>query len=227
MPKDRDLMETPQTARDHAGPSRRAQDQALVEAARAGDNRAYGQLVEAYQRRVYALAFGMLRHREDAWDVAQEAFVKAYKNLDKFEGHSAFYTWLYRITYNVAMDHLRYSKRRQTVDMDQHEMEQHIEDEAGHDFSNPLESLDRKELREVLARAMDELSEKHRAIIVLREVEGLSYEEMADVLKISKGTVMSRLFHARKNLQKLLVPYLAERGGGSNPGLVPLGATTP
>jgi RNA polymerase sigma-70 factor (ECF subfamily) len=224
MPEDRDSVETPDQPTSSKGPSRKAQDQALVEAARAGDNRAYGQLVETYQRRVYALAFGMLRHREDAWDVAQEAFVKAYKNLDKFEGHSAFYTWLYRITYNVAMDHLRYSKRRETVDMDQHELEQHIEDDKGHNFSNPLESLDRKELRGVLARAMDELSEKHRAIIVLREVEGLSYEEMADVLKISKGTVMSRLFHARKNLQKLLEPYLAERSGASSSRLVPQGA---
>jgi RNA polymerase sigma-70 factor (ECF subfamily) len=166
----------------------------------------------------------MLRHREDAWDVAQEAFVKAYKNLDKFEGHSAFYTWLYRITYNVAMDHLRYTKRRETVDMDQHELEQHIQDDRGHDFSNPLESLDRKELRAVLARAMDELTEKHRAIIVLREVEGLSYEEMAEVLKISKGTVMSRLFHARKNLQKILEPYLAERAAAGGPRFIPQGA---
>lgn len=227
MPKDREPVETPSSADERASTSRRAQDQVLVEAARAGDNRAYGQLVEAYQRRVYALAFGMLRHKDDAWDVAQEAFVKAYKNLDKFEGHSAFYTWLYRITYNVAMDHLRYHKRRETVDMDQHEMEQHIEDDKGHDFTNPLESLDRKELRAVLARAMDELSEKHRAIIVLREIEGLSYEEMADVLKISKGTVMSRLFHARKNLQKLLEPYLAERAGGAEPRLVPQGVGAP
>lgn len=224
MPEDRDSVETPDREKNAASVSRRAHDQALVDAARAGDNRAYGQLVEAYQRRVYALAFGMLRHREDAWDVAQEAFVKAFKNLDKFEGNSAFYTWLYRITYNVAMDHLRYSKRRETVDMDQHELEQHIQDDKGHDFSNPLESLDRKELREVLAKAMDELSEKHRAIIVLREVEGLSYEEMADVLKISKGTVMSRLFHARKNLQKILEPYLAERAKAGGPRLMPQGA---
>lgn len=194
----------------------KARDLALVEKARAGDRKAFGQLVELYQRRVYAIAFGILRSREDAWDAAQEAFVKAYKNLDRFEGTSAFYTWLYRITYNLSIDHLRAKKRRDTVDLDENRKLESALKKAGHTVADhPDDVADRKELHRVLQDAMSKLSDKHRAIIVLREVEGLSYEEMADVLGISKGTVMSRLFHARKNLQALLRPYVS--GGDDVP----------
>lgn len=187
----------------------KARDLAWVEAAQAGDRRAYGQLVDAYQRRVYAIAFGVVRSREDAWDVAQEAFVKAYRNLDRFNGTSAFYTWLYRITTNLAIDHVRARQRKRTDALEK-APEPSI-DEA--DAAHPEHAADRAELSRVLAQAMDKLSEKHRAIIVLREVEGLSYEEMAEVLGVNKGTVMSRLFHARQNLQALLLPYV-ERGEG-------------
>jgi RNA polymerase sigma-70 factor (ECF subfamily) len=186
-------------------------DLELVKKARSGDRKAYGTLVDLYQRRVYAIAFGILRNREDAWDAAQEAFVKAYKNLDRFEGTSAFYTWLYRITYNLSIDHLRSRKRRDTVDLDENRKLESALQKAGHQVhEHPDEMADRKELSRVLQEAMQKLTDKHRAIIVLREVEGLSYEEMADVLGISKGTVMSRLFHARKNLQALLRPYVEE-----------------
>lgn len=187
----------------------KARDFALVEKARGGDRKAFGTLVELYQRRVYAIAFGILRSREDAWDAAQEAFVKAYKNLDRFEGTAAFYTWLYRITYNLSIDHLRSRKRRDTVALDDNRKAEAALAESDHGGAeHPDEVADRKELSKVLHEAMDKLTDKHRAIIVLREVEGLSYEEMADVLGISKGTVMSRLFHARKNLQTLLRPYV-------------------
>ncbi len=184
------------------------EDRELVEKARTGDRRAFGKLVEKYQRRVYSLAFGILRQREDAWDVAQEAFVKAYKKLDRFEGSAAFYTWLYRITYNLSIDTLREKSRRETVDLDEsRRLEEALEGEhLPHE--HPDQMAQRKELHRVLQEAMSRLTDKHRAIIVLREVEGLSYEEMADVLGISKGTVMSRLFHARQNLQNLLQPYV-------------------
>jgi RNA polymerase sigma-70 factor (ECF subfamily) len=184
-----------------------AEDRELVEKARTGDRRAFGKLVEKYQRRVYSLAFGILRQREDAWDVAQEAFVKAYKKLDRFEGTAAFYTWLYRITYNLSIDTLREKTRRETVDLDEGKK---VEDALDGDpaSEHPDQMAQRKELHRVLQAAMSKLSDKHRAIIVLREVEGLSYEEMAEVLGISKGTVMSRLFHARQNLQTLLSPYV-------------------
>ena len=199
------------------------EERAWVQAALDGDNEAFGHLVERYQRRVYALAYGILRSREDAWDVAQEAFVKAYKNLSSYEGTAAFYTWLYRITYNLSLDHLRAKTRRDVVEFD----EKHTEDASVHEElirpEHPSEVVDRRELAEVVQNAMTKLSDKHRAIIVLREIEGLSYEEMAEVLKISKGTVMSRLFHARRNLQELLKPYL-EEGQGVEAKLTPQGA---
>lgn len=188
-----------------------AEDKELVEAAQDGDNRAFGKLVERYQRRVYALAFGILRQREDAWDVAQESFVKAYRNLARFEGESAFYTWLYRIAYNLSIDTLRSKSRREALGRDETRRLDVAADVEGRARpEHPSEAVTRREVAGVVRKAMDQLSEKHRAIIVLREIEGLSYEEMADVLKISKGTVMSRLFHARKNLEVLLRPYVEE-----------------
>lgn len=192
-------------------PARLAEERAWVEAALDGDNKAFGKLVERYQKKVYGLAFGILRNREDAWDVAQDAFVKAYKNLSTYEGNAAFYTWLYRITYNLSLDVLRSKGRRATE-----ELTEQTQEAAGDDSprpEHPSETAERRELAEVVTQAMTKLTEKHRAIIVLREIEGLSYEEMADVLQISKGTVMSRLFHARRNLAALIEPYLKEGQG--------------
>ncbi len=184
-------------------------DVELVKKAKDGDRRAFGRLIETYQRRVYALAYGILRNREDAWDAAQEAFVKAYKSLDRFEGQASFYTWIYRITYNVAIDHLRSRSRKEVSDLPESKQVDEALRRAGHATpGDPDRESNRRELKAVLGKAMARLSEKHRAIIVLREIEGLSYEEMAEVLDISKGTVMSRLFHARKNLQTLMQPYV-------------------
>jgi RNA polymerase sigma-70 factor (ECF subfamily) len=215
-----ELEEAMSRGTDHPHPEQQAQarkaqnevDQALVKAAQSGDRQAFGKLVERYQRRVYALAFGIVRSREDAWDVAQEAFVKAYRNLDRYEGTAAFFTWLYRITYNLSIDVLREKSRRDQVGLDDNpNVEEALRRDGRGVDGHPEDMATRKELQAVLQSAMSRLSEKHRAIIVLREVEGLSYEEMADVLGISKGTVMSRLFHARQNLQTLLQPYV-EKG---------------
>jgi RNA polymerase sigma-70 factor, ECF subfamily len=212
MPRSIDSAPDSSQQNEAAAEARKNEERAWVAASLDGDNEAFGKLVERYQRRVYALAFGILRNREDAWDVAQEAFVKAYKNLSTFEGNSAFYTWLYRITYNLSLDHVRAKHRRDVhAEGERRLRSDGINSEDDPKVEHPSEAVDRKELAEVVQRAMTQLSEKHRAIIVLREIEGLSYEEMAEVLKISKGTVMSRLFHARKNLQALLKPYL-EKG---------------
>jgi len=189
---------------------RRKQDQVWVERAQAGDQEAFRQLVERYQRRVYAVAFGIIRNRDDAWDVAQEAFVKAYRNLTRFQGNSGFYTWLYRITYNLCIDTMRSRSRRSFVEMDSTRMLQAAAAKEAPPETHPAETAARRELAQVIETALGELSEKHRAIIVLREIEGLSYEEMAEVLKVSKGTVMSRLFHARRKLQVLLKPYVED-----------------
>lgn len=176
-------------------------DKNLVIRAQNGEERAFRLLVERYQRKVYSVAYSMVRHQEDAMDLSQEAFIKAYRNLARFQGSSSFYTWIYRITVNLCIDYLRKSGRVQSVDYD---------DRIGRDNSevdgdgsilptrldaDPSRSLMRKELIEKMQHALETLSENHRAILLLREVEGLSYEEMAEVLGVSKGTVMSRLHY--------------------------------
>jgi RNA polymerase sigma-70 factor, ECF subfamily len=187
-------------------------DRELVERARKGDHDAFRGLFERYHRRVYSLAFGMVRNADDALDVVQEAFIKAHRYLDRFEGTSSFYTWLYRIVVNLAIDHLRKHQRSRQVDFD--DAMAHLESDApaGEEGllprllgSNPSQSLLRKEILQHIAAALDELSDNHRAVLVMRELEGLSYEEMAEVMRCSKGTIMSRLFHARKNMQRRLL----------------------
>lgn len=192
-------------------------DKNLVIRAKNGEERAFRLLVERYQRKVYSVAYSMVRHQEDAMDLSQEAFIKAYRNLARFQGSSSFYTWIYRITVNLCIDYLRKSGRVQSVDYD---------DRIGRDNNDidgdgsilptrldadPSRSLMRKELIEKMQHALETLSENHRAILLLREVEGLSYEEMAEVLGVSKGTVMSRLHHARKNMQAALGQYVKGR----------------
>lgn len=186
----------------------RVEENDWVQRIQNGDSEAFRHLVDRYQRRVYCLAFGIVRNRDDAWDLAQEAFVKAFRNLHRFEGKSGFYTWLYRITYNLCIDKMRARSRRSFVQIDSSRaLEAAVAKEAPPE-SHPAKNFDRKELAEVIDAALDQLSNNHRAIIVLREIEGLSYEEMAEVLKVSKGTVMSRLFHARRKLQDILRPYV-------------------
>ena len=185
-------------------------DHSLVQRARSGDERAFRTLVERYQKKVYAVAFGMVKDREEALDVVQEAFVKVHKSLDTFKADATFYTWLYRITVNVCIDVIR---RRGAMRAEAVEFDERI----GHDLaeanlgavssqlgSNPEKSVLRRELGEKIQEALEQIPEKHRAILLLRELDGLSYEELAQVLEIPKGTVMSRLFHARAKVQKLL-----------------------
>ena len=190
-------------------------DRELVESARKGDRDAFRTLFERYHRRAYALAFGVLRHQDDALDVVQDAFIKAHKYLDKFEGNSSFYTWLYRIVMNLAIDHLRKHRRVRPVELD----EQHLEEGASGDDSllpkilggNPGRALLDKEIRARIDEALSELSENHRSVLVMRELEGMSYEEMAQAMNCSKGTIMSRLFHARKNMQRQLVDLVEHK----------------
>jgi len=188
-------------------------DETLVKRVQEGDREAFRQLVERYQRRLFSVAYGMLRNREDSMDVVQESFVKVYRHIDSFLGTSSFYTWAYRICVNLCIDQLRKRARRQQVDYD--DAMQRSEEVDGDDNImpstlgvNPAKVYQRKELLEQLSAAMEALSEKHRSIIILREVQGLSYTEIAEILEISKGTVMSRLHHARQNLQKSLEEYL-------------------
>ena len=200
-------------------------DLTLVKRVRGGDQRAFKLLVERYQRKVYAVALGMLKDKEEAMDVSQEAFVKVYKYLDHFKGDASFYTWLYRITVNICIDIIR--KRAgaggeavefdETLPMDVSEA--NIGALGSRLGTNPQKSALRRELAEKIQEALAAVPEKHRAILLLREIEGMSYEDLSRTLDIPKGTVMSRLFHARAKVQKILSQYLeldeAKSGVGS------------
>lgn len=189
----------------------RAQDLALVESTLQGDVDAYRQLVERYQQRIHAVVLGVLGNFEDALDVTQEAFIKAYNHLSSFRRHSGFYTWIYRIAYNLAIDERRKRYRHvESITGDAVEL-----DAASHKYRaapgsvlasvpGPEDAIERAELRSDIAAALDTLTPEHRAVIVLREIEGLSYSEISDVVGCSKGTVMSRLHHARKRMQDAL-----------------------
>jgi len=158
---------------------------------------------------------GVVKNQDDALDAVQEAFVKVHKNIDRFQGTSSFYTWLYRIVMNVSIDHVRKKSRRKSLDFDERAL--HEESEVAGDGAmvprvtdaNPGKAALRRELGSAIQVALDGLPEHHRAVIVLREIEGMSYEQMAESLDVPKGTVMSRLFHARKKMQEALAPYLS------------------
>jgi RNA polymerase sigma-70 factor (ECF subfamily) len=184
----------------------RAADAEMLRAVLAGDATAYRGLVEKYQGRVYALLYGMVRNREDARDLTQEAFVKAYRNLEGFRLEAGFYTWMYRIAMNLAIDFVRKRKRRDVVGFDETIAQR--DDDGGiaevHHEDGPGRALERKQTLARIMDAMEELPEDQRQVVLLRELEGLSYKEIADVMGIPEGTVMSRLFYARKKLQKLL-----------------------
>ncbi|MGM0577838.1 MAG: RNA polymerase sigma factor [Myxococcota bacterium] len=192
-----------------------ADDAEIVEKVVAGDHRAFRILVERYERKVYTIAYGVLRNEDAAMDATQDAFVKVYKNLPRFKGDSSFYTWLYRIVVNLCIDKKRKQKRAAEVEYE--DTRSHGLGEAPTDgptlasihIDNPAKAYARQELREHMEQALDALSDAHREILLLREVEGLAYEDIADTLDIPKGTVMSRLYHARKNFQKALRRYLA------------------
>jgi len=178
-----------------------------VRAAQRGDRDAFRTLFERYHRRAFALAFGVVRNQDDALDVVQDAFIKAHKYLDNFEGSSSFFTWLYRIVMNLAIDHLRKHRRIKPVELDEARIENDADDSLLPRIlgGNPGRALMDKQIRSRIDLALEELSDNHRAVLVMRELEGLSYEEMAQAMSCSKGTIMSRLFHARRNMQKRLL----------------------
>ena len=181
-------------------------DGELVERARQGDREAFHVLVERYQRKVAALALGMLRNREDALDIVQDTFTKAFQGLDKFKGDSSFYTWVYRIGVNLCIDHQRRASRYVHVGGDGEDANEDLVPPSPEDLERdtPFEDARSAEIATHVAEAINELTPEHRAVILLREVDGLSYEEISDVLDCPKGTVMSRLHYARRHLQARL-----------------------
>jgi RNA polymerase sigma-70 factor, ECF subfamily len=183
-------------------------DQALIERCRNGDVAAFEPLVEKYRNRVWRLAFNVLRDREDAWDVTQEAFIRAWQALGSFRGQSAFYTWLFRIVVNVASDRARQRAARGRAFGTERVPEEDWERAMIDHGAAPDDEARRAEERERITRALAALSEQHRTIIMLSDLEGLSYREIAEVLDIPMGTVMSRLHNARKRLRDVLGPML-------------------
>jgi RNA polymerase sigma-70 factor, ECF subfamily len=183
-------------------------DQAIVERVRQGDAEAFGLLVQKYQDRIYSTILNYVRNVEEAADLAQETFVKGYSGLSKFNGKSAFYTWLYRIAVNTAIDHLR---KRPSVRVDSLQDDRFREtgfEPAAGKSSDPQHALATEEERRFLREAISSLSDKLRTALILHDVEGLSQEEIADVLKCPIGTVKSRVSRARCEVRALLAEYL-------------------
>jgi RNA polymerase sigma-70 factor (ECF subfamily) len=180
-----------------------------VKLAQAGSEEAFADLVRAYQGKVFSLALGFVRNREAADDLAQEVFLKAYLALPKFRSEAEFGTWLYRIAVNHFKDHLRRRGRIREVSLeDVRELP-----EAGTDETGARErERETEERRRLVHRALDGLPEKYRLILTLRDVQGLPYEEIAAVLKLSPGTVDSRLHRARRLLRRKLAPHLGREG---------------
>lgn len=196
----------------------------IIVRAKAGDHEAFRVLVERYQGRAYRLALRIMGDEDLAQDVVQEAFLKAYGSLGRFEGRSKFYTWLYRLVFNLCIDTKRRDRSLGQVEWSE-EQELHVAPEAAAagigdpDGATPSRELERKELRELMARAIEALPEDARRTLVLREIDGLSYAEIALSLGVPKGTVMSRLHYARRRVRAALVEAgvvdLASTGAGA------------
>ena len=187
----------------------------LITKAKKGDRDAFGQLVLTHQNKVYSLCVHMLNSREEAEDLAQEAFLKAWRSLDSFHEESSFATWMHRLTTNLCLDHLRKQSRRQNVSVAVSlDDEEAVFAEPADLNSDPQRELERKERQKALEKGLKELPEHHRRALVMREVSGMSYQEIADALELDLGTVKSRIARAREALRKRLL----EDGNFFEPG---------
>jgi len=178
-------------------------DQLLVERVQNGDKRAFDLLVKKYQHRVIAVVSRFVRDPDEAMDVTQDAFLKAYRALANFRGESAFYTWIYRIAVNTAKNYLVSRGRRPPdSDIDVGEAEQFASSEALHEFASPEQEMMKDQLEKVVFEALRDLPDDLRTAVTLREFDGLSYEEIAEVMDCPVGTVRSRIFRGREAIDK-------------------------
>jgi RNA polymerase sigma-70 factor (ECF subfamily) len=180
----------------------------LVRRCQAGDTEAFDELVTRYRTRIFSMIYNMVHSEQDAWDLAQDSFLKAWKSIKRFRGRSSFYTWIYRIVMNVTIDWLR-KKHVKGGDTEFDDATQLREiDPASKTVPKtealPYEMMERDEIRTRIDKAIAQLSPEQRAVILMKEIEGMQYHEIAEGLGCSIGTVMSRLFYARKKLQTLL-----------------------
>lgn len=182
-----------------------AEDAALVRAAQKGDMDAFEELVARHRDKIYARAFSMMRNEDEATDLSQEAWVKGWQRLVQFQGDSSFATWITRIVINLCLDELRKQKRHRTESIEEMDEETGgVERQMPVVTTNPTERLERGELRQRIDRALDQMSHEHRTVLVLHEFEEMEYKEIAKAMGCSIGTVMSRLFYARRKLAALL-----------------------
>jgi RNA polymerase sigma-70 factor (ECF subfamily) len=189
--------------------SDRKVDQALVERVQKGDKAAFDLLVLKYQNKIIQLVNRYVRDADEAMDVAQEAFLKAYRAIDRFRGDSAFYTWIYRIAINTAKNHLVATSRRPPGgDIDAQEAEQYDSAAGLREHDTPERLLLKDEIQATIARAIEALPDELKTAITLRELEGMSYEEIAQTMECPIGTVRSRIFRARDAIDNSLKPLL-------------------
>lgn len=184
-------------------------DLELVKRVQSGDKKSFDLLVLKYQHKVINLVLRYVHDQDQAMDIAQEAFIKAYRGLKNFRGDSAFYTWLYRIAINTAKNYLvSQGRRTPNIDIDAEEAEQYDGESALKEYGTPEHEMLTEEIRRVIINAIDGLPEDLRTAIMLREIEGMSYDEIAAAMDCPIGTVRSRIFRAREAIDKVLKPLL-------------------
>ena len=188
----------------------RAEEDAIVRRAQQGDLAAYDELVRRYQERIYATLYHMTSNHEDANDLAQEAFIKGYQAIKSFKGGSSFYTWVYRIAVNKTLNFLNSRKNRQGMSLNDLDLDVEKDPDLVALISDKTPRRDAvlAELQKKLNEAMLKLSEQHRLVVTLHDVQGLAHEEIAEIVECNTGTVRSRLFYARQQLQGFLADYL-------------------
>ena len=191
----------------------------MISRCQQGDQEALKEIYDKYHKKVYRIAYGVVRQREDALDIVQEVFIKLFRSIKNFQGRSHFYTYLYRMVMNTAIDHTRKSGKKFASSLDE---EGSFEPSDGAE-KGPERVFLQKELEERVKRAMDKLPAEQKAALIFRDMEGLSYQEMAEAMGCSIGTVMSRLHYGRKKMQELLKDYVMlhgqSRGGQNSPRL--------
>ncbi len=192
-----------------SGPYSADPDDVLVGKSKEGDGRAFDELINRYSRKLYGMVYNMTSNREDARDILQVAFSRAYQSIHRFEGKSSFYTWMNSIAHNTTLNHLKSRKRKASLSYD--DVDSGIQNDPAFvdisHHSNPQRSMNVKEIQEKLNVALQKLSVQHRAVVVMNDIQDLPQPEIAKILGISEGTVRSRLFYAHQHLQSLLSEF--------------------